>query len=231
MLNKNQLLTLAVIISLGGISALYLFSSQQTTKRVAISDIDDSMVGSRIVTEGTISEVDWFSSTGIIEIKEEGYEDALNIVLDKEIIEDVTEKKKGIRKGARIEVEGKLEDYKGDINLRIDSLGRLSIIERTYSSFTDISSLLENPSWYEGMEIKVRGDIVDKENGSQASYLFLSSFEDGYYELTCEIEGWIDEESDMRGGPAEVKGTWNYDNRVGRWILSTSQPPVIRAAG
>ncbi|MEF8873085.1 MAG: hypothetical protein V5A88_00265 [Candidatus Thermoplasmatota archaeon] len=232
MLTREQLLTLAVVISICGISALYLLSSQRSTVRANISEIDEGMIGSRVVTEGTVSGITRLPNTVLLELKEEDHQKSLTVAVDKEIERVQEEDKRDLKAGAVVEVEGVLEEYEGDLNLRVDELGYLSVLEKAHSSFTKISSLLEDPRWYEGMELKVRGDVVEKKNSSQQTELILSSIDEGEdrYELTCTMRPW-EEEGDILGKPAVVKGEWRYENTEGRWVLKASRPPDVKTAG
>ncbi len=227
MLNKDQLLTIAVIVSVIGISFLYLFSAQQSTVRLNVSEIDEGMIGSRVMTQGTISRLNWFDYIVLLDLKEEDHHGTLTVAIEKQIIEDVVEDEKELKAGAKVEVEGLLEDYQGDLSLNVDELGGISILEKAHSRFTEFSSLLENPEWYEGMEVKVRGDVVEKRNTPQETTLILSSHQDSNYryELTCIIDGW-EEEKEIHGKPVVVEGEWIYDNTSGRWILEASNPDI-----
>lgn len=226
-LNKDKILTVAVIVSIVGISTLYLFSSQQPTRRASVSEIDETMMGTRVVTEGFVSDVSWFSWTVILTLKEEGHPEGLVVAFDREIAENLGEEKLEIREGAKLRVEGKLEEYEGTLNLRVDSMGELSIEKKAYSSVTEIQSLLENPRWYEGMGVGIQGDIIDEENVFNHTTLVISSFEHNDYELTCEIKDWHHEER-LIGKPVSVDGYWEYDNNEGLWKLISYDSPSVK---
>ncbi|MBS3781268.1 MAG: hypothetical protein KGY66_00550 [Candidatus Thermoplasmatota archaeon] len=152
-MNKQKILTFAVIFSIVGISTLYIFSAQNSTRKMNVSEIDEKLLGSRVRTEGVISDISWFSYMFLFEIKEEGHEGSLTVVCERDVIEGLEEKSNEMIPGAKVMVEGKLEEYEGDMNLRIDSIGELSIQERAISNFTPLSEILENPGWYEGMKV------------------------------------------------------------------------------
>ncbi len=231
-LNRDQILTIAVVVSIVGISSLYLFSSQQTTRRVSISEIDDTMIGSQIVTEGFVSDVGWFSWTVIVELKEPDRPEGLTVAFDRELADELGEDKKEIRPGAKLSVEGKLEEYEGDLNLRVESINGLSIEEKAYSSFTDITFLLENPRWYESMGVKIRGDVIEEQTCSSSNHtvLIVSSFEAPSYELTCEVKNW-DPEADLIGSPVALEGYWEYDEHKGQWKLVSYESPRVNDFG
>jgi len=219
MLDKQKILTIAVIFSIIGISTLYIFSAQSSTRKMDISEINEELLGSRVRTEGVISEISWFGYMVLFEIKEKGEEESLTIVCDREII-DTDEKRREMVTGAEVMVEGELEEYEGEMNLRIDSIGELSIVNKAVSSFTPLSELLENPEWYEGMKVKVRGEILEVDNSTESSSIILTDLESKRYKLQCEIvKDLYDDEKDIVGYPAVLEGYIRYESETGTWKL------------
>jgi len=219
MLDKQKILTFAVIFSIIGISTLYLFSAQSSNREMNIREINEELLGSRIRTEGVISDISWFGYMVLFEIKEKGYEDSLTVVCDRDIIETEEERNEMVP-GATVMVEGELEEYEGEINLRIDTIGKLDIKEKAVSSFTPLSEILENPEWYEGMKVRVRGEIIEVDNSSQISTIVLTDLESERYELKSEIvEDLYNKEKAMVGYPAVLEGHMRYDSQTGHWKL------------
>ncbi len=219
MLNKQKILTIAVIFSIIGISTLYIFSAQSSTRKMNVAEIDEDLLGSRVRTEGVISEISWFRYMVIFEIKERGHEDSLTVVCDREIIES-DEKRNELVTGTKVIVEGKLEEYEGDMNLKIDSIGELSIKERALSSFIPLSDILENPEWFEGMKVKVKGEIIEIDNSSQVTTVILGDLQGEQYELQSEIvDDLYNDEKDVVGCPAELEGYIRYESQTGSWKL------------
>lgn len=219
MLNKQKILTVAVIFSLLGISTLYIFSAQSSTRNMNVAEIDRDLLGSRVRTEGVISEISWFRNMVIFDIKEEWREDSLTVVCDREIIES-DEKRNELVTGTKVMVEGKLEEYEGDMNLKIDSIGELSIEERAVSRFTPLSEILENPRWFEGMKVNVTGEIIEVDNSSKVSKVILTDLESEQYEILCEIvDDLYDTEKDLIGYPAVLEGYIKYESQTGTWKL------------
>jgi len=219
MLDKQKILTIAVVFSIIGISTLYIFSAQSSTRKMNISEINEELLGSRVRTEGVISEISWFGYMVLFEIKEKGGEESLTVVCDRDIV-DTDEKRNEMVGGAEVMVEGELEEYEGEMNLRIDSIGELSILNKAVSSFTPLSELLENPEWYEGMKVKVRGEIIEGDRSSQTLSVILTDLESRRYELRCEIvEDLYDGEKDIVGYPAVLEGYIRYESETGTWKL------------
>ncbi len=221
---KQKILAVAVIISLIGISSLYLFSSENASRKMSISKIDENLVGTRIATEGNISEITWFSYMVLFELKEKGCEDSLTVTCNRDLIKNMDNEKKQLRTGAKVEVEGKLKKYEGKINLKVDSHGEVSVVRKAYSSFTPISHLLENPRWHEGMHVKVRGKVVEITNITDGTDVKLTGLQEGRYKLECRVkdaEGEVDQK--LVGKPVVLKGKLTYDSKNGHWRLKCSR--------
>jgi len=219
MLDKQKILTIAVIFSMIGISTLYIFSAQSSTRKMNISEINEELLGSRVRTEGVISEISWFRYMVLFEIKEKGGEESLTVVCDRDIV-DTDEKRNEMVAGVEVMVEGELEEYEGEINLRIDSIGELSIVNKAISSFTPLSEILENPEWYEGMKVRVRGEIIEVDKSTETPSIILTDLESRRYELQCEIvDDLYNDEKDILGYPAVLVGYIRYESETGTWNL------------
>ncbi len=230
MSTKQKILTFAVIFSLIGISSLYIFSGQRASRDIRISKIDEGLVGSRISTEGNISEISWFSYMVLFELKEKETEEALTVNCERDMIEDLEDKKTQLTTGARVRVEGKLERYEGEINLKVDSNGGLSVIREAYSSFTPISHVLENPRWHENMNIKVRGEITNRTDSDLGEEVTITGLQDDRYRLRCEIESPEEyEDKELLGKPVVLKGRLTYYNKRGYWKLRCSEFSDVKA--
>ncbi len=228
MMDKKKLMTLAVVISLAGTASLYLYTASKDTVRVNISEIDHRLVGAKLEIEGIISEFHRSSSAYLISLLEEGCEDSIGVFVEDRVIHSVDEQPTEIRAGATIRLIGILEDYEGELSLRVSVPGELIIIEKAYTSFTDISNLLENPEWYSGMELKVRGSVVGIDPSSQRTYFEIEPLEGGYHRLGCEVEGHEEGLDIINGDPVVFKGTFLYDTGSGRWLVRGSEPPDVK---
>ncbi len=229
MLDKKKLMTLAVIISLAGTASLYLYTASRDTVRVNISEIDHRLIGTKLEIEGVISEARRLQSAYLISLLEEGGEDSLGVFVEDQVIDSIDEPTEIIA-GARIKITGILEEYEGDLSLLVSVPGEMMIIERAYTSFIDISNLLENPEWYSGMELKVRGNVVTVDPSSGDYYFEIESLGGGYHRLGCEVDGSnsVGDLRIMNGDPVVFKGTFLYDNSTGRWLVRGPEPPDVK---
>lgn len=225
-LDKKKILTFAVIFSIIGISVLYGLTAQTSSRNKNIAEIDEELLGTRISTEGIISDTSWFRFTVLFELRERDFEESLTVATDRDVIEDLDGKEELIH-GARVSVEGKLEEYEGNIQLNIDDQGRIDIEEGAYSDFTPISDILENPNWYEGMEVKIQGDIIDIERKDQGLYLTIADFEDENYRIHSLVEEEIDMKNPIRR-PAVIEGRVIYNSNTGVWFIYSSSPIDIK---
>lgn len=220
--SKERILTLAVIFSIVGVSTLYAFTNQTANRDMDISEINEEHVGSRVSTEGTISDVSWLGYTVLFELKEKEVEESLTMVTDRDIIDELDEKEELVP-GAKVSVEGKLEEYEKDYQLRIDSQGEISVEKEACSDFTPISEILENPSWFEGMMVKIQGDLKQFNESNQISQMNIVDFEEENYEITCEMDTEINEKKqDILGNPVVLEGEVIYDSNTGTWIIIVS---------
>ncbi len=230
-MDKNKLMTLAVVISLAGTASLYLYTASRDTLRMNISDIDHRLVGTRVETEGIISSVRKLQTSYLLSLLEEGCDTHLEAFVEGRVVEAMDDPVDMIP-GARVRLRGILEDYEGKLSLRVSVPGELEILENAYSSFTHISVLLENPQWYSGMELKVMGKVVSTHTSSRALCFEIEQIEGGYHRLGCEFEcsDTVSTINMMNGDPVTFEGTFLYDTGTGRWIIRGTKPPEIRSA-
>ncbi len=223
MIDEEKILTLAVIISIVGISFLYVFSAQSGTPEIDLKDIDEDLLGSEIRTKGFITDMIWYEQIVLIEISKREDERSLTIVTEREIIERLDNENKELYRGSKIEVRGEVQEYDGELQLRIDTIDALNVGENVFSKFTPLSDLLETPEWFEDDEIKVRGVVSHKivaheEDSSQ--FVILNDLNNDEYRLTLNIESVSDEDlEEIIGEPIGVEGEFYYKSEIGTWIL------------
>lgn len=215
-------MAIAVIISLIGTASLYLYSASQDSLKVDISDIDREHLGSLIETQGFIRDSYTYEGSLYLTLVEEGSDESLETTIDEKVVEGIKEKDE-IIPGAKVWVRGTVESYEGSLSLRVTGTGEFKIMEKAYTSFKPISSILENPEWFSGMRIKVRGCVNDIERTSEGTNFELSSLNDTYHRLKCKLDSSTGNISLARGDPIAVKGEFNYDEYDGRWTLNIEE--------
>ena len=189
MVEEDKLLYIAVIIALIGTSSLYLYSATQGATTIDISEIGSEDTGALIRTEGVISKVESYSDTYCITLKEKGNNSTIDVYASSKVISKMKNKSE-IRTGAHLWIKGKVESYQNEINLRVTGPGEIIIKKKAYSSFTPIESILQNPEWYQGMNLKVRGRIESLEMVGNSTYMEISPLEEEYCLLGAYIQDW-----------------------------------------
>lgn len=234
MLSEKRLLQIAVIVALLGTASLYLYSANQSVNEVKISEIEEKDLGAQVKMQGVITKIDKVADLYMIELKEKGTDQSIQAMVDQETMESV-DSKEHLVPGATLQVSGKVQSYQGELNLQVSKTEGVILQEKAYSSFTPISSLLQNPNWFKGMDVKVNGEVKDlRKVGNEISVVNDTSLDiapiDGYTNrLNVYVEGW--DYRDNYGVTLDdnivVKGEFVYDSFRGRWKIVTSEKPEV----
>lgn len=212
------MLTIAVLVSLIGTASLYLYAASQQAEEVDIGDIDEEYVGAQVETEGMVMDVFDFGSSMSIVIGDPDSKDTINVFVDKNLISKM-EKRDELIPGAVIWAQGRVELYEEDISINVEGPGELIIKEKAYSSFTPIKSVLENPEWYKGTNMKIKGEITFIQRYENVTLLELLDLDSGFYQIHCSVDRTAGDEYLLQGEPVVVKGEFDYDSRSGRWTI------------
>ncbi len=229
MQDSEKLIALAIVISLIGTASLYVYAANQEVINLEISDIDHNLVGMKVNIEGVISRIRGAGTIHLLELREIGDNNTLDVVVEEQVMGSMEEINE-LMPGAHIRVRGIIETYESDISLRVTVPGELDILEKAYSRFTPIASLLENPYWYSGMEVKVRGIVTDVSSAFNSTYFEIRDLEGGYHRLGCFVQG-IDLYTELHiveDDPLVFKGTYGYDTGTGRWLVRGEISPDVR---
>ncbi len=230
--DKEKFIVLAIAVALIGTASLYIYTARRDVERVDIADIDHDFAGMKVEVEGYINEVRGLQSIYLLNLLGEKKDETLSVVIEEQVMGSIEEQNE-IMPGANVRVRGVVELYENEVSLRVTVPGELIILEEAYSKFTSISSLLENPEWYSGMEVKVRGKVTDLETIRSGTYFEIEQLEGGYHRLGCFVED-IDLSEDfymVSGDPVVFKGTFLYDTSTGRWLVRGLEPPDVRTIG
>lgn len=229
MIEERKLLVIAVMISLVGTASLYLYSASQGAEEVRISEIGQEDVGALVELEGHVSELDDFGDSYQIVLKEEGSERSIEVYIKSQVLKLFGEKEELIP-GAVLKVKGRLESYQDTINMRVSTHDDIEVLKPAYSSFVPLDSLLQNPGWYDGMNVKVRGNVERVKYFGNDTYFEISALDDGYGILGNRVEGWERKDHDYipLGRPVVFKGVFRYDAFKGQWIVRGEEPPGSR---
>ncbi|MFO7991824.1 MAG: hypothetical protein R6U61_05975 [Thermoplasmata archaeon] len=211
-------MTIAVVISLIGTASLYLYAASQEAEKVNIGDIDEEYVGALVETEGMVMDVFDFGSSMSIVIGDSDSKEEVDVFVGKNLISNM-EDREDLIPGAVIWTKGRVELYEEDISINVEGPGELIIKEKAYSSFTPIESILENPGWYKGTNMKIKGEITFLRRYENQTILEISDLEGGYYDIYCSVERTSTDQYLLQGDPVVIKGEFDYNSRIGRWII------------
>ncbi len=227
-IDEKKLLTISVIISLIGTASLYMYSANQEAEMVGISEIDEQMVGAHVETSGVISDLINLGGRYLIDMKEESSEHSITVFVDERVLSHV-DKMEEIRAGAEANVRGEIDMYEDDLNLIVSRAGDFMIEKTAYSSFTRPGELLDNPEWHEGMDHKIRGEIVSIRNVGEDSILEIEPLEGRNCRIMSRIDGWdfTEDYSISKGSIVVVMGTFEYDGYRGRWCIYSEKKPEV----
>ena len=114
-MNDESLQRLSLVLSLLGLLGLFLLSICLEPTKVSIKEIDESLLGKFIVTSGYVTKIREHEAGHVFLTLEN--ESSIKVV----IFANTARKNKAtlekIRKGSKIEVVGKLVEYKGELEL------------------------------------------------------------------------------------------------------------------
>lgn len=228
MLSEKRLLQIAVIVALLGTVSLYLYSANQSVSKVKISDIEEKDLGANIKTEGVIDQIDNVGSVYKIVLKERNTDHTIVAMVDKETM-DSFRSKDYLVSGATLVVTGKLESYQGKLNLKVSQSEGLELKERAYSSFTSIDRILQEPDWYEDMNVTVRGSIEGMRKLGNGTLIELAPLNGSNHRLEINVESWdyTEQYGVVRKDIVEVQGKFVYDSFHGRWKILTEDVPEV----
>lgn len=229
MLDRKEILILALTVSLVGISSLYVITAQNPSESIDLNEVNEDLLGSRVKTEGYVSDMRWYGQTVLIELEEN--ETSLTIVTNTEILDKLEKEEERVERGSKIQIEGNIEEYDGEIQARVDSIEDIELKKRSFYGHINISELLENPEWYEGVKVTVRGRITNlrfDEDGTKM--IDINSLDHDGYRLTsrCDLE-LIENLEDLKGNPVVIEGRLFYESEIGSWVLHCESELEIKA--
>ncbi len=222
----DRVLFAVCLLSLLGTSFLFLLSASQEPPEIDIVDIDDSYLDTVIITRGYVMDLRNYYGTSHVTVRDPEDTDEIAVLIDPDVMEDIKDKEHVIP-GATFSFQGRVEQYGSSIRLRVDSSNAVKLVEKTRSSFIPIDSILENPRWYEGTNIKIRGEVKDLWTISRGTHLILSPLEHPYRRLSCEVDNWYVEDEVVKGDWVVIEGVLEYSQWKGMWVLRSEEVPTV----
>ncbi|MFO8110349.1 MAG: hypothetical protein R6U17_07525 [Thermoplasmata archaeon] len=222
----KKVLFVVTIVALLGTSLLFILSASQEPPEIGVSDIDGGYLDTVVKTEGYVMDRRNFYGTYHVTIRDQEENQEVVALISSDIMEEV-DNKENIIPGAIVSFRGRVEKDGNRYRLRTSSHVDVRVIEEARSSFIPIESILENPTWYENTDVKVRGEVRDIWTISRGTHIILSPLDNPYSRLSCEADDWHVSDEIVKGDYVVVEGYFEYSQWKGMWILRCEGMPEI----
>jgi len=231
MIEKPKLLLLVIIFTLVGIFGIYAYAVSIESKTVSISDLGPGHIGSLVEVKGYIKEVNQWSD-GDLNLVLVDYESGktVDVTVDTEAAENLEHQEKLIP-GAKIQVNGLVEDYKGNLLIHVRSSEGIRLLQTATANTLSLGIILERPEVFEGILVVVRGtvwDIEKIESLNAYTYTLQNSSDGYYYSVNCivfNVSEFADRDN-MRihsGDEVIFEGFFEYYEQKGMWQIQSSE--------
>ena len=152
----------------------------------------------------------------------------IDVTVDSEAANNIEHLEKFIP-GAKIRVNGLVEDYQGDLLIHVTSSEGVKLLVTAQSNTIPLSVILERPEVFEGVLVVVSGqvwDIDEIESINAVTFCLQNSSEDGYYSVNCivfDASRLMDRDSKRIQSGDEVifTGTFEYYASNGIWQIQS----------
>ncbi len=222
----SKVLFVVTALALIGTSSLFLITASQEPPEVRVGEIDCQYLDTVVNTEGYVMDIRNFYGTFHVTIREPDDEHQMVVLIEGEMMDQV-EHKEMIVPGAVVSFEGRVEEYGNRYRIRIASHSDVNVIEEARSSFTTIEAILENPWWYEGTDVKIRGEVKDLWTISRGTHMIICPLDNPYRRLTCEVDDWWVDGDVVRGDLVVIEGVFEYSQWKGMWMVRSQGRPEV----
>ncbi|UCG69381.1 MAG: hypothetical protein JSV09_16655 [Thermoplasmata archaeon] len=231
MIEKPKLLLLVILITLAGILGIYAYAVLIEAKTISISDLGSKHLGSLVEVEGHIKEVDEWQD-GDLNLILVDYESGktIEVIVDADVTENLANQEKLIP-GAKIRVNGLVEDYKGDLFIHVMSSESIILVQTAGKNILSLDVILNRPDVFEGVEVQVSGEIRDIdyiESLKAFTFTLKNSSSGNYYSVGCivfDMSIFRDkgDNSIQNGDEITFEGTLEYYAQNGIWQIQSHE--------
>jgi DNA/RNA endonuclease YhcR with UshA esterase domain len=231
MIEKPKLLLLVILITLVGILGIYTYAVLIEAKTISISDLGSKHLGSLVEVEGYIKEVNEWQD-GDLNLILVDYESGktIDVNVDADATENLAHQEKLIP-GAKIRVNGLVEDYKGDLFIHVMSSEGIELVQTTGKNLLPLDVILERPDVFEGVEVQVGGEVRDIgyiESLNAFTFTLRNSSSGYYYSISCivfDMSVFRDkgDNSIQNGDEITFHGTFEYYAQNGIWQIQSDE--------
>lgn len=226
---RNKILIVALCLGLGGTLLLYAYAASIGPRRVSIGGLGPGDVGSLVQVGGHVQDR-WATSSGDTNIVLVDYSDgaSIRVFVDDVVMNQVSGASR-IVPGAEVSVTGEVQTYKGVLEIAVRSASGIELLKDASENIVHVELLSKNPTYFDGMTVKVQGRIYDVQAFRTSNSTMLTRFtlvsEESNYRVLAVVFGW-DWSSDPRGiGDGMIvtfEGVWGYYDVEARWQISSS---------
>jgi hypothetical protein len=226
LLRRRRIVVLLVVLSLGGLAGLYLYSLTAGPAEVPVGDLVGTPLGSLVTTSGLLREPDPTSTGGLTFtlVEPQGSEEVKVFVVPSAFAS--LPNPGDLLPGALVRVAGELQEFRGEREIAVTRAADVTVVRRTGESLVPISYLAQAPWAFRGMGIAVRGRVGGLEvlrggAGIVGTGFFLS---EGNYSISGVIFGWnwLGDPRGVRSGSTVVfTGEVEYYPQRSQWQLTS----------
>ncbi|MEE9150342.1 MAG: hypothetical protein V3U20_00730 [Thermoplasmata archaeon] len=229
MIEKPKLLTIVIILTLSGILGIYAYAVSIEAKTVSIADLGSKYLGSLVEVEGHIKEMTaWEDGDLNLVLVDYDSGKTIDVTLDSDAVKNLAHSEKLIP-GAKIRVNGLVEDYKGDLLIHVMSGEGVKLLQTARSNTLPLNVILERPEVFEGVLVEVRGkvwDIEGIESLSAFTFTLQNSSEGKYHSVNCVVFNTTEltDRDNMRiqnGNEIIFTGYFEYYQQKGIWQIQS----------
>jgi DNA/RNA endonuclease YhcR with UshA esterase domain len=229
MIEKPKLLLLVILITLSGIFGIYAYAVLIEAKTASIADLSSKDLGSLVEVEGHIKEVSMWKE-GDLNLVLVDYESGktIDIIVESEAVKNLEHQEKLIP-GAKVKVNGLVEDYKGYLQINVRSSEGVTLLQTAQSNTLLLEVILERPEVFQGVLVVVRGnvwDIEEIESINAFTFTLQNSTEGRHYSVNCIVFNITDlvDRDNMRiqsGDEIILTGIFEYYVQKGVWQIQS----------
>jgi len=200
---EARLLSFLCIVVIAGLIALYIVAVSVETVNTPLSELDPSLAGSKISTQGLLLAVSSSGQGGWLTLGSPSTSNTLEIHV--KWIENGND----FVPGSRWAVEGELLSEKGRYMMFLPDTSFLTLLESPGETVIPLDTLCKAPRFYEGMSISVEGDVTSIYKYTNHSMAHIEKNIDGdFFSLRCIRFGT---EEIIGGKDVTLHGVFQYD--------------------
>lgn len=220
---KNRTLAIAITVSFIGLILLYAYAVSIKAVHRSVGDINENDIGNLVITEGYLKDLSFNQGGASLILTDIGNSRNITVFIPKNVWDGVTAA--DIIPGAKLQVQGVVDEYAGEIELTVGGSGSITVLEKAGKLDVRLDSLLRNPSLYSGMHITTNGSVTGVRVVVNPQNFQLADRVERDFRLWVEVSKNVSYRYRTSGDSVTVFGTLRYDEYgggTGRWEISVN---------